>query len=486
MSRLTMASVTAFLLIAVPMSAAPIPAPLRDDPGQELAARTLPNVVTIRMFDTQANETGLGSGFWIGGGEIATNAHVVAGGAWAEIHAVDGALLGTAPYAVLLDVENDLAVLAVPGGRPFGLALAENDARVGQSVWAFGAPLGLEGTVSSGIVSATRDGEQRHLLQMTAPISSGSSGGPVVDAQGLVVGVSVGMMAEGQNLNFAVPASALAALLRRERGRVVFPTPDDVAPPGLAAGSEGEVADIDARKFAAVLAGVAAADTLKAFGAYSGRLEPGDIDVDGPTDFYCFIGPEGLQVDIAVHSRDFDATAELMATHRWFTDEEVWGVRDDDGGEGTDAALTATLPSSGTYHIVVRAIGDGVGAYTLTINESPETPAADDRWLLVGRDDEMDALVDQRTMVRAGSQVTVWVRFAYREPQAGDDGTQYDTATGQWTFDCAQRQFKLRGMRRTLLGEVQDTEDIAEWRQEWQNVAPETWAETILEAACAR
>ncbi|MBK6736169.1 MAG: trypsin-like peptidase domain-containing protein [bacterium] len=160
------------------------------DTGQELARQTLPHVITIRMFNAQAQETGLGSGFWLGGGEVVTNAHVVAGGAWAEIHSLEGQLIGTAPYAILLDSPNDLVVLAVPNGRMGGLGLADGDPSVGTAVWAFGAPLGLDGTVSSGIISATRDIDGRRLLQMTVPISSGSSGGPVVDAVGNVVGVA--------------------------------------------------------------------------------------------------------------------------------------------------------------------------------------------------------------------------------------------------------------------------------------------------------
>src|SRR5437762_6933832 len=81
---------------------------------------------------------------------------------------------------------------------------------VGETIYAFGNPEGLTGTMSPGIVSAglrnTRDGT---LLQISAPISSGSSGGPVVDSRGQVVGVALGSLREGQNLNFAVHASTV-------------------------------------------------------------------------------------------------------------------------------------------------------------------------------------------------------------------------------------------------------------------------------------
>lgn len=459
----------------------------RADLGQDLAARTLPHVVTIRLFDAQAQETGLGSGFWVGGGEIVTNAHVVAGGAWAEIHAADGALIATAPYAVLLDTANDLAVLAVPGGRPFGLALAEGDARVGQTVWAFGAPLGLEGTVSTGIISAERDRDGRHLLQMTAPISSGSSGGPVVDEQGLVVGVSVGMMTEGQNLNFAVPGSALAALLRRERARLVFPAPGLVGalaedePEDEATDEEEEAA---AAQFAAVVAGLAAADSIACGNTYLGRLEASDFDVEGPTDFYRFEGQAGQQLDVAVMSGDFDATVEVMATHLWFSEGDDWNASDDDSGGGTNAALSLTLPSTGRYHIAVRSIGGGTGAYELALVPHGAEPAVDERWARIGADDEMAVYWDRRTLARSGAQVTVWVRFTYAQVQSADDGARFDMSSTRWTFDCAGRRMLMLGSQTALAGEVVVSNEIPAWEQKWQSVAPETWAEAILESVC--
>jgi S1-C subfamily serine protease len=79
-------------------------------------------------------------------------------------------------------------------------------------VFAVGNPGGLEGTFSQGIVSSLRDLDGLSLLQITAPISPGSSGGPIVDEKGEVVGVAVATFKGGQNLNFAVPAKYVALL----------------------------------------------------------------------------------------------------------------------------------------------------------------------------------------------------------------------------------------------------------------------------------
>jgi hypothetical protein len=84
---------------------------------------------------------------------------------------------------------------------------------VADKVYAIGNPRGLEGTFSEGLVSSIRRGDGAAMLQITAPISQGSSGGPVFDDRGRVVGVAVGMLEAGQNLNFAIPADYLEALL---------------------------------------------------------------------------------------------------------------------------------------------------------------------------------------------------------------------------------------------------------------------------------
>jgi len=83
---------------------------------------------------------------------------------------------------------------------------------VGEEVIVLGNPRGLEGSVSTGIVSAFREIGGAHYLQITAPISPGSSGGPVFSANGQVVGITTATVSRGQNLNFALGANVLRAL----------------------------------------------------------------------------------------------------------------------------------------------------------------------------------------------------------------------------------------------------------------------------------
>jgi hypothetical protein len=113
-----------------------------------------------------------------------------------------------------IDEKRDLILLKVSGIKSQTLTLGDDTKMAaGDTVYAVGNPEGLEGTFSQGIISGIRQIENDKLLQITAPISPGSSGGPVLNSSGEVVGVAVSTYREGQNLNFAVPVSYLQSLL---------------------------------------------------------------------------------------------------------------------------------------------------------------------------------------------------------------------------------------------------------------------------------
>ena len=116
---------------------------------------------------------------------------------------------------VVSDKTNDLALLRVTedGIKPLSLG-SSSDVKIGETVYVAGNPIGLEGTFSDGIISSKRDmGGQEPYLQMTAPVSQGSSGGPVLNRKGEVIGVAVGSLEDGQNLNFAIPSRGLKILV---------------------------------------------------------------------------------------------------------------------------------------------------------------------------------------------------------------------------------------------------------------------------------
>jgi S1-C subfamily serine protease len=169
-----------------------------------------------------------------------TNSHVVNGAARAEVFDSEGQLLGATQYAESLSTSVDLAVLPRMGSIPGSIPLSVYVPAVGERVVVIGAPEGLTNTVSDGIVSAFRNSEGRRWMQITAPISSGSSGGPVLNSRGEVVGVSVAMLRQGQNLNFAIPASNVRAMLTSPPGRVPFPSAPTSEPRATASNRSGE------------------------------------------------------------------------------------------------------------------------------------------------------------------------------------------------------------------------------------------------------
>lgn len=197
-----------------------------------------PAVFLLEVRDERGEPTGIGSAFLIEGNRLVTNAHVVRGGT---------VVLRTGVVALPLTIErvsetHDLAVLR--SSTPLEvtpLRLAGGEPEIGTAIYVLGNPRGLERTISEGLISGMRERGAVRLLQVTAPISPGSSGGPVVNAAGEVVGVTVGYLDGGQNLNFAVPVTTL---------RTVLAEPTVVA--GASAGSSAG----SARRFAEHIASV--------------------------------------------------------------------------------------------------------------------------------------------------------------------------------------------------------------------------------------
>ena len=159
-----------------------------------------------------------GSGFVVRKGQIATNYHVIEGIRRGYAKVVGGTTEHAIEAILAVDVARDLAIVKVSGIRAPALPLGDsNTVQIGNIVYVAGNPQGLEGTFSEGIISAIRrEGNslvQGTILQMTAPISPGSSGGPVLNNDGQVIGISVGQTVGGQNLNYAIPVNYLKPLI---------------------------------------------------------------------------------------------------------------------------------------------------------------------------------------------------------------------------------------------------------------------------------
>ncbi len=445
--------------------------------ANRLVRETLPRVVTLSVHDEAGDRVGQGSGFCIGNGEIVTNLHVVAGATWVEVYDQGGDLLGTAPFAVLSDIDNDLAVLSIPGLNQEGLSIASSAPEAGEDIWVFGAPMGLEGTVSTGIVSALRDTDGRPRLQITAPISPGSSGGPVVNGDGEVLGVVVAMLSEGQNLNFAVPTGELRRLLQQERSRTPFPDPM-LLDEEFAAAFESALQ---------VVAAFVTADTVAIGRDYSGRLDAEDLDLDGPTDIYTFIAPPNTPVDVRVNSSDFDTMLQIIRDEGMYSDDE-WRAGDDDGGEGTNSRLTGTLPAAGTYHIMVQAYGAGRGRYTLSLDEHRSEPERDpplaDRWVRFSFVDGAPIYYDTASLEMSSRYATVWTPQIFDEVQYDDDGLRYDRVIMKCRINCRDRKICMQYADKRHGNDTVSGGDVPTYLQEWTSIIPGTIGESLMDVVC--
>ncbi len=219
----------ALLVVALPARAGDVAA---------LVAEAKPAVVALTVLDAGGKPIGNATGFFVDRrGTLITNQHVTKVARAMRATLADGRVFEVEGL-LAEDAARDLAVLQVAVDEVAALRLGEAAGLgEGEPVVVIGSPLGLSWTVSEGIVSAKREEgvpqalkatreERGALLQITAPISPGSSGSPVLTLDGQVVGVARSGIAGGGNLNFATPAEAVRELLRA--------IPADATPASLA------------------------------------------------------------------------------------------------------------------------------------------------------------------------------------------------------------------------------------------------------------
>jgi hypothetical protein len=152
-----------------------------------------------------------GTGFLIADNKIVTNQHVVRDG----IPFLDLGAVKLPLKVEKSDSANDLAILTIDGELSLpALELSTLELKPGTSIFAIGNPAGLERSISNGVIAGIRQMGGRELVQISAPISPGSSGGPILNSSSQVVAVTVGILEGGQNLNFEVPIKFVQALLK--------------------------------------------------------------------------------------------------------------------------------------------------------------------------------------------------------------------------------------------------------------------------------
>lgn len=188
-------------------------APAGPRSAEDIFNQVSQSVVRINVANSAGVVVSTGSGVVIGPGSVITNCHVALRGESLEV------VLAGSIYAASVEVANeerDLCLLDVSGLAAPAVSLGSIDSvRVGQRVYAVGAPQGLDLTISDGIVSSLREMLGGKVIQTTAPVSPGSSGGGLFDTAGRMIGVVTFQTKAGQNLNFALPADWVSEMRTR-------------------------------------------------------------------------------------------------------------------------------------------------------------------------------------------------------------------------------------------------------------------------------
>src|SRR6267378_242164 len=194
-----------------------------------------PSVVLIEMYGDDGKVSGSGSGFLVSAdGKVLTNFHVIAHTKKATVRLANDDAYDTVKV-IDVDKRKDIALLKIKAvDLPFLKLGHSNVAQVGDKLFTLGNPLGVfQNTLSEGLLSGIRQMDGYKMFQLSAPISHGSSGGPVFDARGEVVGIVEATISEGQNLNFAIPIDYAAGMLDSKEVQPLsaFYEPEDTKQP---------------------------------------------------------------------------------------------------------------------------------------------------------------------------------------------------------------------------------------------------------------
>ncbi|MBZ4397119.1 MULTISPECIES: S1C family serine protease [Myxococcus] len=443
-----------------------------------------PGVVTIKTYDSQGAPLGLGSGFLVEGGRVVTNAHVVENAARAEVYDSEEQLLGVTDYAESLSAHVDLAVLPAMPSPPKTLHLATSEPLVGENIFVIGAPQGLSNTVSTGIVSALRGNEGKRWIQITAPISQGSSGGPVLNHSGEVVGVSVAVLRDGQNLNFAVPIRDVKALIGSPPGRITFTVPRPQSQPQDTALASSEPEPPPKPDFnRALLAYPRISPNQPLYGEINDDDPP--LPSGGRTDIFSAEGKKGDVYTVVAVSESFSPSIAVVIANSNGVPESIGTM---DGSGAHLSRLVIRLRSSGLFGLLISTVtSDVTGSYKIGLFKGElglldaSKRISSNRWLLLTKESKYSIYLD-KTSFRKVTQThrKAWVWWEYRGWESHNLG-RYNNYKSQQEYDCTERATHHLSDAYYEDGKLVDSDGAS---SRWLPWTPGSIGELIGETAC--
>ena len=323
--------------------------------SEEVFSKIAPAVVEIQADEANGVYYSLGSGFFIDDqGTLITNYHVIDGTVSGQVSLTDGSVC--AVLSVLgYDPALDIAVLKADISGNLYLTLADGGVSTGETIYALGSSEGLTSTFSSGNVSAaSRVIEDVSYIQITAPISHGNSGGPLVNVFGEVVGINTMAYIEGQNLNFAIDIRELGEIDRSLNLSLaeVFAIQYPNGSAGESSASDDSYYDIADRAEEESNNTFLRADRLE-----NGKILAGELSNEGDLDWFYFTLDKACDVTFLVAPAYVDDMDYLMCGIVRLTedgDTEVFDSLSPDS-EGSFVFMSGTVhfDAPGDYFLVL-------------------------------------------------------------------------------------------------------------------------------------
>lgn len=188
--------------------------------GKNIYQQSVRSVVYIESYDNSDTLISQGSGFYIKKDTVVTNFHVIKNSTYLLIYDIDGKFT-YCNTASSFDVNKDIAILKIRPQSSFLTMNFKDKPNIGDNIFVISSPRGFKFSISDGILSGIRNINNINLYQMTAPISPGSSGGPVLDEKGNVIGIASSYFKDGQNINFSIPITYIKDLSKHNKSMLL-------------------------------------------------------------------------------------------------------------------------------------------------------------------------------------------------------------------------------------------------------------------------